>query len=173
MLAAPPFHLRRFESWDLPMVAEASSDPRIPLVSTVPATFDDRAGQHYLDAQRHRLQDGFGYSFVIAGPDDTGVGSVGLWLRDLDLGRASVGYWVVPSARGRGAAAVALGTVARWALTTLAVGRVDLVVEPDNTPSIRTAARAGFVREGLLRSWEVVGRRRKDMDMFSLITADL
>jgi ribosomal-protein-alanine N-acetyltransferase len=121
------------------MVAEASSDPRIPLVSTVPAAFDDRAGRRYLDDQRHRLQDGFGYSFVIAGADEAGVGSVGLWLRDLDLGRASVGYWVVPSARGRGAARVALGTVARWALTTLAVGRVELVVEPDNTPSIRTA----------------------------------
>ena len=30
-----------------------------------------------------------------------------------------------------------------------------------------------FAREGLLRSWDVVDGRRKDMYMFSLIAADL
>jgi RimJ/RimL family protein N-acetyltransferase len=173
VLAAPPFHLRRFEDRDLAMVAEAAADPSIRLISTVPPPGDDAAARRYVGAQRHRLRDGFGYSFAIADPEDRGIGSIGLWLRDLDLGRASVGYWVVPAARGRGAAAAALGVLARWALRELAVARIELVVEPSNTASIRTAERAGFTREGRLRSWEVVGDERRDMDSFSLVTRDL
>jgi RimJ/RimL family protein N-acetyltransferase len=36
-------------------------------------------------------------------------------------------------------------------------------VEPWNTASLRTAERAGFTREGLLRSWQRVGEQRRDM----------
>jgi RimJ/RimL family protein N-acetyltransferase len=94
---------------------------------------------------------------------------LGLWLRNIDLGRASVGYWVAPSARGRRAAGHALCAVRDWAFATLHIPRLELYVEPWNTASIRTAEAAGFRREGLLRSWETVGDERRDMLMFSSI----
>ncbi len=156
------------------MVAEASSDPLIPLVSTVPGTLGEREARQFVKDQQHRLRDGFGYSFVIAEDrDDRGVGSIGLWLRDLDLGRASVGYWVVGSARRRGAASAALRALSRWALLDLGVPRLELVAEPWNAPSTRTAERAGFVLEGLLRSWHVVGDERRDVYLYSLLRTDL
>jgi len=37
------------------------------------------------------------------------------------------------------------------------------------TRTSRTAERAGFAREGVLRSWELVGDERKDMLMSSRI----
>lgn len=173
VLASPPFVLRGFREEDLPTVREAAADPVIPRVSSVPSPYDDRAGRRYLRSQQRRLRDGFGYSFAIAEQDgDRAVGSLGVWLRDLDRGRASIGYWVVPSARGRGAASGALARAARWALTELAVPRLELYVEPWNEPSIRTAERAGFVREGLLRSWEEVASERRDMWIFSLLHGD-
>ena len=46
-------------------------------------------------------------------------------------------------------------------------------MEPWNEASIRTAERAGFRREGLLRSWQEVGAERKDMLMYSLLPSDL
>jgi ribosomal-protein-alanine N-acetyltransferase len=52
------------------------------------------------------------------------------------------------------------------------IPRRGLYVEPWNTPSIRTAERAGFRREGLLRSWETVGGERRGMLMFSLLETD-
>ena len=156
------------------MVLEGSSDPLVPLVSSVPERAGEGAARRFVEDQRHRLRDGFGYSFVIAEDEaDRGVGSIGLWTRDLDLGRASVGYWVVPSARGRGAASAALGALSRWALLELAVPRLELAVEPWNTPSIRTAERAGFVLEGQLRSWQVVGDERRDVYLYSLLRTDL
>ena len=104
--------------------------------------------------------------------DGRAVGSIGLWLRDLAAGRAAVGYWVVPSARGRGAAGHALTAVAAWALTDLGIARVELFVEPDNVASVRTAERAGFVREGVLRRWQVIDGARRDMVVFSRLADD-
>jgi RimJ/RimL family protein N-acetyltransferase len=165
------------------MVVEASADPVIPLISSVPQCASVADAVAFVDRQRHRLQDGYGYSFVIAeiadpraapGDDhDRGIGSIGLWLRDIDLGRASVGYWVVPSARGRRVAGRALAAVVAWAFDELAVARLELYVEPWNVASIRTAERAGFVREGRLRSWQDVGGERRDVDAYSLLPADV
>ena len=197
VLPAGPFRLRAFEPRDVAMVVEASVDPVIPLISSVPPEASATDAAAFVARQRHRLRDGYGYSFVIAeitgpptaagppgppghpdAPDhpdadaDRGVGSIGLWLRDIDLGRASVGYWVVPSARGRRAAGFAVASLAAWVFDQLAIPRLELHVEPWNVASIRTAERAGFVREGLLRSWQGVGDERRDVYVYSLLPTD-
>ena len=188
VLPAGPFRLRAFEPRDVAMVVEASVDPVIPLISSVPPEASVADAAAFVDRQRHRLRDGYGYSFVIAetaGPpataghpgapgatSDRGVGSIGLWLRDIDLGRASVGYWVVPSARGRRAAGFALASLAAWVFDQLAIPRLELHVEPWNIASIRTAERAGFGREGLLRSWQGIGDERRDVYAYSLLATD-
>jgi len=92
--------------------------------------------------------------------------------QDATLGRASIGYWVAPSARGRHAAWHALCAVRDWAFARHHIPRLELYVEPWNTPSVRTAEHAGFRREGVLRSWEAVGGERRDMLMFSLLETD-
>ena len=91
---------------------------------------------------------------------------------NIDLGRASVGYWVVPSARGRRAAGFAVASLAAWVFDQLAIPRLELHVEPWNVASIRTAERAGFVREGLLRSWQGVGDERRDVYADPLLPTD-
>lgn len=174
VIEAGPYRLRGFEYRDVVMVMEAAADPLIPLIATLPARSSEEAARKFVERQRHRLRDGYGYSYVIAESSaDRGVGSIGLWLRDLDLGRATVGYWVVASARDHGAARHALAALGAWALSELAIPRVQLHVEPWNVPSIRTAEGAGFTCEGLLRSWEVVGAERRDMYVYSLISSDL
>jgi [ribosomal protein S5]-alanine N-acetyltransferase len=174
VLDAGPFALRGFRPDDAAMVSEAGKDPVIPLVATVPAQASAVEAARFVDVQRRRLRDGFGYSFVIAeARSDQGVGSIGLWLRDADQGRASVGYWVLSSARRRGAATCALGALSRFALETLGFARVDLHVEPWNEASIATAESAGFRREGLARSWQTVGGRRRDMYLYGLVPEDL
>jgi [ribosomal protein S5]-alanine N-acetyltransferase len=173
VLRADPFRLRGFEAGDKAMVVEAGADPVIPLIATVPAGAGPLQAAAFVERQRHRLGDGFGYSFVIAeSATDRGLGSIGLWLRDIDQGRASIGYWVVPSARGRGAARLALRALSAWALGDLAVPRLELHVEPWNTASLRTAEGAGYVQEGLLRSWQTVDGRRRDVYVYSRLPGD-
>ncbi|WP_329125379.1 GNAT family N-acetyltransferase [Streptomyces sp. NBC_01465] len=172
VLAASGHVLRPWALSDLDLVREASADPYIPLVTTVPTPYSDEEGVAFVHRQWARAATRSGYPFVVAGDDGRAVGTVGLWLRDLEQGRASLGYWTVPSARGRGAASAALGAVAAWALDELRIPRLELHVEPWNTGSLRTAERAGFRREGLLRSWQEIGGERRDMVVHSMLRTD-
>ncbi|QNE77753.1 hypothetical protein F0344_26975 [Streptomyces finlayi] len=44
--------------------------------------------------------------------------------------------------------------------------------QPWITGSVRTAEAAGFRREGLLRSWQRVGERRRDMLMYASVNEE-
>jgi RimJ/RimL family protein N-acetyltransferase len=149
-------------------VREASGDPYIPLITTVPVAFTEDEGRRFIERQWNRAEQGTGYSFAIAdGDTDHAVGQIGLWLKDISERRASIGYWVIRSARGRQAAAHSLRALALWAFHDLQIPRRHLYAEPWNTASIMTAERAGFVREGLLRDWQEVDGARKDMYMYA------
>jgi RimJ/RimL family protein N-acetyltransferase len=173
-LTAGPFRLRPFLLSDVDLIREASADPYIPTITTVPADFTEDEGRRYIERQWSRPEEGIGYSFAIAEADtDRAVGHAGLWLKSINWGRAEVGYWVAGSSRGRRAAAFAAQALARWAHRDLQIPRVELTIEPWNTASMRAAERAGFRREGLLRSWQELGGERKDLYMYSLLPDDL
>ncbi|MFE2580321.1 GNAT family N-acetyltransferase [Streptomyces sp. NPDC059378] len=170
LAAGEGFTLRPWRMSDLDLVREASGDDHIPLITTVPSPFSEAEGVAFVERQWGRAITRSGYPFVIVSPDGESVGNVGLWLKDLGQGRASLGYWVVKSARGRGAAGIALEAVVGWARQELRIPRLELYVEPWNSASWRTAERVGFQREGLMRSWQQVGAERRDMFMYSLLT---
>lgn len=171
-LQNPPLVLRSFTAGDASLVVEASQDPLIPLMTTVPlAPADPDAVHAFITRQHERARSGQGYSFCIADADsDLGLGQIGLWPRD--HGRASIGYWVAASARRCGIAQHALRLLTSWGLTLPDAHRLELYVEPWNEGSWRAAERAGYLREGLLRSWEPVGPERRDMYMYSRLPAD-
>ncbi|WP_345583958.1 GNAT family protein [Streptomyces prasinosporus] len=173
LAAGGGFTLRPWRLSDLPLVREASEDDHIPLITTVPSSYCESAGVAFIERQWSRATTRAGYTFVIVAPGDRPVGQVGLWLKDLAEGRASLGYWVVKSARGQGAAVAAVDAVVGWALRDLRIPRLELWVEPWNTASVRTAERAGFQREGLLRAWQQVGDERRDMFMYALLSSDV
>jgi RimJ/RimL family protein N-acetyltransferase len=172
-LAAGRYQLRAFAATDLELVRAGSADPYIPLITTVPPVFTPDEGARFIERQWSRAEQGIGYSFVIAeAATDRGVGQIGLWLQNIHYGRASVGYWVAGPARGRQVAGSAIVALTRWAHRELEIPRLELYVEPWNTGSIRTAERAGFQREGLLRGWQHVGAERKDLYMYGRLATD-
>lgn len=169
-VAYGPVILREFSAADLPMVQEMSGDPYVPLIGTLPPNASTQEAQAYIDRQRGRLAEGRGFSFAIAeAGTGRGVGQIGLWLADLDQGRATAGYSVRPSARGLGLAAAALTALTSFAWSIQDLHRIELYIEPWNTGSVRTAERAGFEREGLLRSHQEIGRRRRDMLLYAAV----
>ncbi len=58
-------------------------------------------------------------------------------------------------------------TAFAWTLPGLY--RVELHIEPWNIGSVRTAERAGYTREGLMRSHREIGERRRDMLLYAAI----
>jgi len=174
VLPAGDFRLRPWRMEDLPLVREASTDPYIPQLTSVPADYSEQAGREFVQRQWARAEAGVGYPFVIADArDDRPLGVVSLRMKDAADGRANVGYWLAPSARGRGAALAAVRTLSVWAIDRLGLERLELTVEPWNTASARTAERAGYRAEGLMRSWQRIGGKRCDMTMYSLLPSDL
>lgn len=162
--------LRGFRDSDAALVQAASSDPLIPLITSVPSNDSLEEALAFIARQQDRLVTGAGYSFAIAdSPTDEAVGQIGLWPRAVDPGRSSLGYWVGQSFRGGGHAAAALSLVADWAFADLAMARLELAVEPWNEASWRLAEGAGFRREGLMRQWQPVGDERKDMYLYARI----
>ena len=55
-LAAGLFHLRPFTLADTDAVREASSDPHIPLITTVPAAFAEDGGRRFIERQWSRAE---------------------------------------------------------------------------------------------------------------------
>lgn len=160
--------LRAFTADDVQLVQSVHDDPLVPLITTVPTSGTARDALDFIARQHLRLARGTGYSFAIADPaSGEAMGQIGLWLKDLDSGRASTGYWVAPRFRGRGVATAALHTLSDWALGLPGVERLELYVEPWNEGSWRAAEAAGFQREGLLRSWQRIGDERRDLWMYS------
>ena len=169
-----PVVLRPFEMSDLGMVRRASDDELIPSITSVPRTYTDDSGRAFIERQHARAEQGDGFSFVIAEEADptTGIGSIGLWLQEIESGRASIGYWIVAPARGRSMAAHTLRAVVSFAFDELAIPRLHLFVEPWNAASARTAAAAGFRREATLRGWERIEGEQRDADCFALLHSE-
>ena len=174
VIRRPPVVLRAFRDSDAGLVQSVGTDPLIPLITSVPVTGGRADALAFIGRQHQRLSAGQGYSFVITeAASGTAVGQAGLWLRDADLGRASVGYWIAAPHRRRGYTTAALDAISRWGLTLDGIDRLELYVEPWNEGSWRAAERAGYHREGLLRRWQYVGTERRDMYMYSLLPQDL
>jgi RimJ/RimL family protein N-acetyltransferase len=55
----------------------------------------------------------------------------------------------------------------------LGIARIELMTRLENVASQGVAARAGFTREGVLRSYVDLGRGLVDVVMFSLVPADV
>ncbi|MBO0884534.1 MAG: GNAT family N-acetyltransferase [Mycobacterium sp.] len=161
---------RQWEPADIATVLEASTDPYIIATTSIPDECTEADAADYVARQPDRITQGDGYSLAISNMPGPAIGQIGLWLADMKHGIAALGYWVVPSARGKGVAAVALRTLSDWALGELGLARAQVFIEPWNTASIRTAERAGFTREGTLRSWREYAGKRRDMDVLSRVS---
>lgn len=104
---------------------------------------------------------------------ETGVVLGGGTLHHLDTKRSviEIGYWLFPRARGRGVATKVARALAEYAFT-LGIQRVAAYVEVGNIPSERVLERAGFTREGIIRSLPQSEGHRVDKTIFSLLPGE-
>jgi ribosomal-protein-alanine N-acetyltransferase len=167
-----PAHLRPWGLADLAVIRQAASDPYIPATTSVPLTYSDDEGRAFIERQHSSAGEGHGYSFVVTDGTNPrhGVGALGLWLREIENGRASIGYWIVPSARGKHLAGWALRNIVAFGFEVLGIPRLQLFIEPWNVASLRTAEFAAFTREGLLRDWERVEGTQRDVYAYALLS---
>lgn len=102
--------------------------------------------------------------------DDAYLGEVMIALGEHEVGELGCG--VVPAARRRGVATEAFGLLADWAIDTLGLPRLQVVVAQVNLPARRLAERTGFRREGVLRSYLDTDGTRHDAVVLSRLPDD-
>ncbi|ACQ78351.1 GCN5-related protein N-acetyltransferase [Beutenbergia cavernae DSM 12333] len=105
--------------------------------------------------------------------DGVVVGNVGLTHIDRRHDTAWVSYWLSAAARGRGLAAPAAATVARWAFRDLDLYRLELGHRLNNPASCRVATAAGFVPEGVERAKLRYGDERFDVETHARLRTDV
>lgn len=84
-----------------------------------------------------------------------------------------VGYWIGHNHAGRGLMLEALGLLVTHAFETLRLHRVEAACIPNNQRSIRLLEKAGFQREGLLRSYLRINGAWQDHYLYALVVGDL
>lgn len=164
-----PVSLRAFRETDVVMVEELATDPYIPLIGSLPPHADTVAALAWIERQHTRMPEDVGFSFCIADEQDRPLGFAGLWTRGLPGGRATAGYAICPSARGSGVATHAVKALTTFAWTLSGLHRIELYIEPDNLASRRTAERAGYLYEGVLRQHQEIGARRRNMCLYATL----
>src|SRR5216683_3622362 len=101
--------LRPWEPADLPAIAEASTDPYIPLITTVPAPYTPDEGTAWLQRQHDQAADGRGCPLaVISRSTWEVVGNAIITGIDWHHRRASIGYWILARHRSHGYARAAV-----------------------------------------------------------------
>lgn len=110
-------------------------------------------------------------SFVID-RDGVLVGEVGLHAIDHRHAVATIGYWLVPEARGVGIATRATHTLVTWAFDELDIERMSLDHRVNNPESGRVALRCGFTVEGVQRARLRYEDVRYDVATYGLLGTD-
>jgi RimJ/RimL family protein N-acetyltransferase len=159
---------------DVPALYEACQDPLIQRFTFVPQPYEAEHARQWVAQAPGLRERGEGLSLVVADAE-TGalLGTVGLLRPRWEHRAAEIGYFVAPWARGRGAASRAARLLARWAVTDLGLARLTCEVDIENQASQTVARRAGFVREGVLRSAIEAKGRRWTLVVHSLLPEDL
>ena len=161
--------LRPWQISDVRALVDACQDPEISRFTRIPYPYREQEGRAFIAESAQGWRDGRFANFAVC-ERNVLCGGVGLILHAAHL--AEIGYWLTREGRGRGLATEAVARLARWAFEVLPLARVQLEVDPRNTPSLRVAERAGFLREGLLRSYAEVHGQPRDVVMFSMLRGE-
>ena len=132
------------------------------------------AWRHRLGRYREDFARGVAVAFFIF---DTQTGQLlgGITLGNIRHGvsqSAHIGYWLGERHAGRGLMVDALGLLARFAFDTMRLHRIEAACIPGNTRSVRVLEKAGFAREGLLRSYLKINGGWQDHYLYALISDD-
>ena len=156
---------------DVDAILPAFTDPELREAGNLPAFDRERlvANLHELPsmAEQGRL-----LALVAVDAETEEVVGAGT-LHHLDAERqiVEIGYFVLPHARRRGIATTIARRLSEHAFS-IGIERVAAYVNVGNTASERVLDRAGFAREGVVRSMPKPDGRRVDKTLYSLLPGE-
>ena len=165
--------LRPWTTLDAPSIPLAMQDPLIRRYAS--RLLDDRdAALAAIYAWSDQWGQGTGAAWAITGPGDQVVGQIRFGLFDAGLGAGSVGYWLLPEARGQALASQALTRATPDVFRRLGWHRIELYLAVENARSCAVARRGGYLMEGVMREAMLypVDGRRSDEHLHARLASD-
>ncbi len=159
---------------DAPAIAAACRDPEIARWIPVPVPYHLEDARAFVASAGEGWTSGREPTFVVAEAATRALaGAIALHRHPDEPGKAAVGYWLAPGARGRGLATRAVRLVVDWAFgLEPGLARMELLTLVGNEASGRVALRSGFTREGVLRRYLPFRDRLVDAVMFARLRDD-
>jgi RimJ/RimL family protein N-acetyltransferase len=142
--------LRPWRAEDVPQLLLAQRDPAVRHYAG--RLLEDR--ESALAALQGWVRDWYdaaGAAWAVTARGGPVLGMIRFGLIDLNLGTGSVGYWLLPEARGRGVASAALRATTPVVFRRLQWHRIELYHAVENQRSCGVARRAGYLAEGVMR----------------------
>jgi len=162
--------LRPWIEEDVPAVTVACQDPDTQRWTTVPAGYGYPYARAFISSREESRRNGQSFDLAVVDDGDGHVlGSVGVVSLDFAHGRGEIGYWMAPEERGRGVATRAVRLLSELSFERLGLARLTIYAAVGNVASQRVAERAGFTREGVLRSFLASPDGRDDAAIFGLL----
>ena len=146
-LSAGELLLRPWSPADAPRLAEAYGDPAIQRWHV--RSMNEDEARVWVEERCSRWQAETAIDWAIEREGEV-AGRVNFRKINLEDGRAEAGYWVLPSQRGCGVAAIALRSATAW-MFSIGFHRLELLHSLENEASCRVADAAGYRIEGTQR----------------------
>jgi RimJ/RimL family protein N-acetyltransferase len=157
----------RDDATDIATVLLASTDAEIRRFSSVGLVRNHVDAHAWLESRRAPER----IDWAIE-REDVVVGRVGLHRVSDEDGDAEIGYWLLPDARGAGAATTAVLAICEWAFSHGRLGRLEIRHVPVNGRSCALAERCGFTAEGLQRGALLRQGVRYDLHLHGRLATD-
>ena len=166
--------LREWHAADVAAMTEHLNDAEIAHWAALPSPYTRADAEDYFAEREPKRESGECLSLVmVSASTDEVLGSIGLEVTSWEHLRGELGYIVFAHARGRAVATRAVRLLARFSLKRLGLLRLEILADPRNRASQRVAEKAGFTREGVLRSHTQEAGERRDMVSWSLLPDEL
>lgn len=158
---------------DAAAVQDAVSDPELRRWLPLPSPYTrDLAVSWCTTISEGMRESGTGFVLGVRRGDSL-IASIDAKRVDWRARTLELSYWTASTHRGQGVMSIAVRRVADWLMVDQSFERVELRIASENTASLRTASKAGFRREGVLRNAGFTDAGRVDLVVFSRVPADL
>ncbi|MDM5332142.1 GNAT family protein [Ureibacillus composti] len=114
---------------------------------------------------------GIRWGITIKGQDEV-IGSCGFHRMVSQHHRSEIGFELSKTYWGQGFASEAVSTILSYGFEHLHLNRIEALIEPANLSSQKLVIKHGFLKEGLLRSYEYTRGKFDDLFMYSLLKRD-
>jgi ribosomal-protein-alanine N-acetyltransferase len=174
IFATKRLRLRRFEDRDVRGLHACFSDPEAMRYWNFPPCTSEQESARWLKNLSNAKNPYAFLAWAVADKrTDRCVGMVNYHHREAHNRRLEVGYILAPSHQGRGLMTEAMLPMLAYCFTKLSVHRVQALIHPDNTASIRLVERLGFRCEGgPLRDYWRVGDGYMSVMMYALLAGE-